>query len=58
MRLIDLLKRSGTKYPGRIAIKDDICEITYTQLLSNVEQLSVYLKSTGCGPGVKIALVF
>jgi len=57
MRLIDLLKRSGTKYADRVAVKDDVCEITYTQLLSNVEQLSGYLKSAGCGPGVKIALV-
>lgn len=57
MRLIDLLKRSGTKYPDRVAVKDDVCEITYTQLLSNVEQLSGYLKSAGCGPGVKIAIV-
>ena len=57
MRLIDLLKRSGSKYPDRIAVKDDICEMTYTHLLSNVEQLSNFLKSAGCGPGVKIAVV-
>ncbi len=57
MRLIDLLKRSGSKYPDRVAVKDEACEISYAQLLSNVEQLSCYLKSAGCGPGVKIAIV-
>ncbi|MHC4737928.1 MAG: class I adenylate-forming enzyme family protein [Planctomycetota bacterium] len=57
MRLIDLLQRSSTKSPGRIAVKDDVCEMTYAQLLSNVEQLSGYLKSAGCRPGVKIAVV-
>jgi acyl-CoA synthetase (AMP-forming)/AMP-acid ligase II len=57
VRLIDLLKRSSTKYPSRIAVKDDICEMTYARLLSNTEQLSGYLKSAGCGPGVKIAVV-
>jgi len=57
MRLIDLLKRSGRKYPDRIAVKDDICEMTYAQLMLNVQRLSGYLKSAGCGPGVKIAIV-
>jgi len=57
MKLIDLLKRSVAKYPDRIAVKDDFCEITYAQLLSNTEQLSDYLRSAGCGPGVKIAIV-
>ena len=57
MRLIDLLQRSCTKYPNRVAVKDDICEMTYAQLLSNVEKLSDLLKSAGCGPGVKIAVV-
>lgn len=56
MRLIDLLKLSSTKYPSRIAIKDDNNETTYAQLLSNVERLSSYLKSAGCGLGVKIAI--
>ena len=56
MGLIDLLKRSATKYPDRLAVKDDVCEMTYTQLLSNAQQLSGYLKSAGCGPGVKIAV--
>lgn len=57
MKLIDLLKRSGSKYPDRIAVKDDIGEMTYTQLLSNVQQLSDLLESSGCGSGVKIAVV-
>ena len=57
MRLIDLLRLSNTKYPDRVAVKDDVREITYAQLLSNVEQLSSYLKSAGCGPGVKIAII-
>jgi len=57
MRLIDLLKRSAAKYPDKVAVKDDVCEMTYTQLLSNVEQLSNFLKSAGCGPGVKVAIV-
>ena len=56
MRLIDLLKRSAAKYPNRIAVKDDICEMTYAQLLSNTLRLSDYLKLAGCGPGVKIAI--
>lgn len=57
MKLIDLLKRSVTKYPDRIAVKDDVCEMTYAQLLSNTEQLTGILKSAGCGPGVKVAIV-
>ncbi len=57
MRLIDLLKRSSAKYPGRIAVKEDGCEITYALLLSNAQQLGGYLKSAGCGPGVKVAIV-
>ena len=57
MKLINLLKLSSTKYPDRIAIKDDVGEITYAQLLSNVQRLSNYLKLAGCGPGVKIAIV-
>ena len=57
MRLSDLLKRSTAKYPDRIAVKDDICEMTYTQLLFNAEQLSDSLKSAGCQAGVKIAIV-
>jgi long-chain acyl-CoA synthetase len=57
MRLIDLLKRSAIKYPCRIAAKDSVCEITYSRLLSNVEQLSSLLKSAGCGPGIKVAIV-
>jgi acyl-CoA synthetase (AMP-forming)/AMP-acid ligase II len=57
MKLIDLLKHSAAKYPDRIAVKDDIGEITYSRLLSNTEQLSEYLKTAGCGPGVKVAIV-
>jgi len=57
MKLIDLLKRSSSKYPDRIAVKSDIGDITYSQLLANVKQLSGYLKSAGCGPGVKVAIV-
>lgn len=57
MRLINLLTQSVNKYSDRIAVKDNVCEITYAQLLSNVEQLSNYLKSVGGSPGVKIAIV-
>ena len=34
MKLIDLLERSVTKYPDRIAVKDDVCEMSYAQLLA------------------------
>ncbi|HPS55397.1 MAG TPA: class I adenylate-forming enzyme family protein [Sedimentisphaerales bacterium] len=57
MKLFDLLKRSAAKFPGRTAVIDDACEITYAKLLSNTEQLSKYLKSAGCRPGVKVAVV-
>ena len=57
MRLFDLLKLSNAKYSDRIAVKDDVCEITYSQLMANVKQMSDYLRSVGCGPGVKIAIV-
>jgi long-chain acyl-CoA synthetase len=57
VRLIDLLKQSSGKYPHRVAVKDDVCELTYSQLMVNVERLSNYLQSAGCGPGVKVAVV-
>lgn len=57
MNLIDLLKQSADKFPDRIAVKDDICEISYSQLLTNTGQLSGFLKTIGCGPGVKAAIV-
>ena len=57
MKLIDLLIQSAAKYPNKIVVRDDTCEMTYTQLLSNTKRLSNILKSSGCGPGVKIAIV-
>lgn len=57
MKLVDLLKRSVTKYPGRKALMDDVCEMTYSKLLSNVMDLSEHLKSAGCGPGLKVAIM-
>ncbi|MHC5060695.1 MAG: class I adenylate-forming enzyme family protein [Planctomycetota bacterium] len=51
------MKRSTAKYPAKIAVKDDVCEMSYAQLLSNTKQLSSFLRSAGCGPGVKIAIV-
>ena len=57
MRLIDLLKRSGTKCPDRVAVKDDVGEMTYSQFMLNVDTLSDYLRLAGCAPGVKVALL-
>lgn len=57
MKLINLLKQSSAKYPDRVAVKDNVCETTYSQLLSNAKRLGDYLKSAGCELGVKIAIV-
>jgi acyl-CoA synthetase (AMP-forming)/AMP-acid ligase II len=57
MKLINLLKLTSCKYPDRLAVKDDVCEMTYAQLVLNVDLLSGYLQSSGCLPGVKVALL-
>lgn len=57
MKLIDLLKRSAVKHPDRLALKDDLYEMTYSQLLFDVEQLSDFIISAGGGQGVRVAIV-
>ena len=57
MKLIDLLKQSAAKFPDKISVKDDTCEMTYSQLMTNVKRISDCLCSVRCGPGVKVAVI-
>ena len=57
MRQINLLEHSANKYPDKIAIKDNFCDLTYNQLLSKVEQLSENLTFAGSQKGVTVAIV-
>lgn len=57
MKIIDLLTKSATSRPHRVAIKNGKAQLRYWQMLLDVEKLSERLKSTGCRPGVKVAIV-
>ena len=57
MKIIDLLTNSGTRQSHRIAIKSGETQLRYWQMLLDVENLSEHLKSEGCRPGVKIAII-
>jgi long-chain acyl-CoA synthetase len=57
MKIIDLLTNSAASQPHKVAIKSDGVQLLYRQVLLDVENLSEYLKSAGCRPGVKVAIV-
>ena len=58
MKIIDLLTNSATRWPHRIAIKSKKIQLHYWQMFVDVENLSEQLKSAGCRPGVKVAVIF
>ncbi len=57
--LADLLRRNGTRFPGRPAVLipqgDDIAEITHAQLLEHAENVAGWLAAR-CAPGERVAL--
>ncbi len=58
MRIIDLLTNSAARWPKRIAMKTENARMSYRQMLLEVQSLAEQLKSAGCRPGVKVAIVF
>lgn len=57
MKIIDLLIESTARHPETIAVRDDVIELTYSQLSANVDCLSDYLTSNRCPPGAKVAIL-
>lgn len=58
MKIIDLLTNSAVSHPERTAIESGATKMSYGQMLREVRSLSERLKSVGCKPGVKVAIVF
>lgn len=58
MKIIDLLSNSAVGHPERTAIESGGTKMSYEQMLREVCSLSEQLKSVGCKPGVKVAIVF
>jgi long-chain acyl-CoA synthetase len=56
MKIIDLLIQAASRYPDRPAVNDNIGELSYGQILANVNILADHLRSVGVGSGVKVAL--
>jgi long-chain acyl-CoA synthetase len=57
MKLVDLLINSVAGRPKEIAIKTDEIEITYRQMLLDVQSLAEKLRSAGCDRGIKAAIM-
>jgi len=58
MKIIDLLTNSAVGHSERSAMESGGTKMSYGQMLLEVQSLSERLKSAGCKPGVKVAIVF
>ncbi|MFC1676504.1 class I adenylate-forming enzyme family protein [Planctomycetota bacterium] len=57
MKIIDLFNNNQLIQPQKTAIISGEIRLTYEHMITVIETLSRHLKSTGCRPGVKVAIV-
>jgi long-chain acyl-CoA synthetase len=53
----DLLKRSATRFPDRVALTDGTRRVTYTELEQDANRFANYLVKRGLKPGEKISTI-
>ena len=57
MKIIDLLRNSVKGQPDAVAVTGDGFAMTYSSFEQSVDELAEILGSSGCAPGIKVAIV-